>query len=130
MDMHDRCVGIACALVILCWVGPEDGALAKQRNGLPLADGTYALARDNCRSGRRAAPAENTFIDIGRDRISYTEAVCRISQVKIVGSSARFRERCVGEDETDTHHASWTLISRTSFSYRGKTYIFCGRKLP
>ena len=128
--MHDRRLGVACALMLLCSAGLDESALARQRNTLPLADGTYALARDNCRSGRRAAPVENTFIDIGRDRISYTEAECRISDVRIVGSSARFRERCVGEDETETHDASWTLISRTSFAYRGKTYIFCGRKLP
>jgi hypothetical protein len=128
--MHDRRAAVACALAVLCWAGPDEGALARQRNTLPLADGTYALARDNCRSGRRAAPVENTFIDIVRGRISYTEAECRISDVRVVGSSARFRERCVGEDETDIHEESWTLISRTSFAYRGKTYIFCGRRLP
>jgi hypothetical protein len=130
MDMNDRRLGVVYALAILGWAGLDEGAMARQRNILPLADGTYALARDNCRSGRRAAPVENSFIDVDRGKISYTEAECRISDVRIVGSSARFRERCVGEDETDVHDESWTLLSRTSFSYRGKTYIFCGRKLP
>jgi hypothetical protein len=131
VEMHKHNVSLLSVLAVLIWLGFDGAAMAQQRIALPLPDGTFALKRAYCGLARSTALGKNeaAFIDLQQDRIRYYESDCRIRDLKIVGTSARFREMCVGEGETEMRNTTWRLLSRTSFSFNGQTYTFCGRKL-
>lgn len=102
-------------------------ATAEGSEKLPLREGTYASNPDFCGMPRDLAlrRTEAAFIDVQALRVRYYESVCSISKLRVGGSIAIFRERCAAEGEVENRTARWTIISPSSFGFRGRTYRLC-----